>query len=138
MKRLPLLLPAPPAVGFLHAPSAGDSRATDVPRAIVEVAPLANVVTRPAAFPNGRVPNGVAVTATRIWTGDAKTTMVFSIDRATLAADPTPPVPIDCPKTVFNYVADVMTIGGDVYALCASDTSGQLSRLAPETGARKS
>src|SRR2546426_9327809 len=71
------------------------------------------------------------------WTGDAFTTTVFSIDRTTLAADPTPPVPVDCAKTVFNYVADVMTIGGDVYALCGSNNSGELYRLDPDTGAVK-
>src|SRR5206468_2263318 len=38
---------------------------------------------------------------------------------------------------VFNYVADVMTVGTDVYALCGSDTSGELYRLAPDTGAVK-
>src|SRR5258705_2176626 len=55
------------ADGFLYAPCSGDFSGTDVSRAIVEVDPLANVVTRRAAIPNGRVPNGVAVTATRIW-----------------------------------------------------------------------
>jgi hypothetical protein len=125
------------ADGYLYSPCSGNFSGTDVARAIVEVDPLANAVRRRAAIPNGRVPNGVAVTPTRIWTGDAFTTTVFSIDRATLAADPTAPVPVDCPKTVFNYVADVMTIGGDVYALCASDISGELYQLAPDTGAVK-
>jgi hypothetical protein len=125
------------ADGFLYAPCSGDFSGTDVSRAIVEVDPLANTVRRRAAIPDGRVPNGVAVTPTRIWTGDAFSTSVFSIDRTTLAADPTPPVPVDCAKTVFNYVADVMTIGGAVYALCGSDTSGELYQLAPDTGAVK-
>jgi sugar lactone lactonase YvrE len=125
------------ADGRLYAPCSGNFSGIDVSRAIVEVDPLANIVTRRAAIPDGRVPNGVAVTPTRIWTGDSFTTTVFSIDRTTLAADPTAPVPLDCPKTKFSYVADVMTIGGDVYALCASDTSGVLYRLAPDTGAVK-
>jgi len=125
------------ADGYLYANCSGNFSGTDGSRAIVEVDPLANAVRRRAAIPNGRVPNGVAVTATRIWTGNAFTTTVFSIDRTTLAADPTPPVPVDCPKTVFNYVADVMTIGGDVYALCGSDISGELYRLDPDTGAVK-
>ena len=125
------------ADGYLYSPCSGNFSGTDRARAIVEVDPLANVVTRRAAIPNGRVPNGVAVTRTRIWTGDAFTTTVFSIDRTTLAADPTPPVPVDCAKTVFNYVADVMTIGGDVYALCGSNNSGELYRLDPDTGAVK-
>jgi len=125
------------ADGYLYANCSGNFSGTDGSRAIVEVDPLANSVRRRAAILNGRVPNGVAVTPTRIWSGDAFTTTVFSIDRTTLAADPTPPVPVDCPKTVFNYVADVMTIGGDVYALCGSDISGELYRLDPDTGAVK-
>ena len=125
------------ADGYLYSPCSGNFSGTDGSRAIVEVDPLANAVRRRAAIPNGRVPNGVAVTSTRIWTGDAFTTTVFSIDRATLAADPIPPVPVDCPKTIFNYVADVMTIGGDVYALCGSDISGELYRVDPDTGAVK-
>jgi len=125
------------ADGYLYSPCSGNFSGTDGTRAIVEVDPLANAVRRRAAIPNGRVPNGVAVTPTRIWTGDALKTSVFSIDRATLAADPTLPVTVDCPKTVFNYVADVMTIGGDVYALCASDISGELYQLDPDTGVVK-
>jgi hypothetical protein len=125
------------ADGRLYAPCSGNFSGSDVSRAIVEVDPLANAVTRRAAIPDGRVPNGVAVTPTRIWTGDSFTTTVFSVDRTTLAADPTAPVALDCPKNVFSYVADVMTIGGDVYALCASDISGVLYRLAPDTGAVK-
>src|SRR6266446_2637902 len=48
------------------------------------------------------------------------------------------PVAVDCAKSKFSYVADVMTIRGDVYALCASDTSGELYRLDPDGGAIKS
>src|SRR5437016_5544713 len=91
--------------------------------------------TKPGkARPHGRVPNGVAATANKIWTGDAFTTTVFSIDRKTFAADPSAPVAVDCAKSKFSYVADVMTIRGDVYALCASDTSGELYRLDPDGG----
>jgi hypothetical protein len=125
------------ADGRLYAPCSGNFSRTDTSRAIVEVDPLSNTVTRRAAIPVGRVPNGVAVTPTRIWTGDAFSTTVFSIDRSTLTADPTAPVPVDCTKNNFSYVADVMTIGGDVYALCGSDVSGELYRLAPDTGAVK-
>ena len=38
---------------------------------------------------------------------------------------------------MFSYVADVMAIDGDIYALCASDVSGELYRLDPENGAIK-
>ncbi len=127
------------ADGRLYAPCSGNFSGTDVSRAIVEVDPLANTVTRRAAIPDGRVPNGVAPAATKIWTGDAYTTTVFSIDKAAFTADAADPVPVDCTKSKngFSYVADVMVIGGDVWALCASDVSGELYRLDPVTGAVK-
>jgi hypothetical protein len=124
--------------GKLYAPCSGNFSGSDDKRAIVEVDPLSNVVTRRAAIPNGKVPNGVALTATKIWTGDAFSTTVFSIDRASFTADSTAPISVDCPKQGFNYVADVLTIRGDVYALCASDTSGVLYRLDGATGQIKS
>src|SRR6202022_2238958 len=74
----------------------------------------------------GGVPNGVAATANKIWTGDAFTTTVFSIDRKTFAADASAPVAVDCTKSKFSYVADVMTIRGELY------------RLDPDSGAIKS
>ena len=127
------------ADGYLYSPCSGNFSGTDTARAIVEVNPLSNTVTRRAAIPDGRVPNGVAATARKLWTGDAYTTTVFSIDRTTFTADPTPPVPVDCEKTEngFSYVADVMTIGGDLYALCGSNISGALYQLDPDSGAVK-
>jgi len=124
------------ADGYLYSPCSGNFTGTDTARAIVEVNPLSNTVTRRAAIPDGRVPNGIAATARKIWTGDAYTTTVFSIDRATFTAASTPPVPVDCEKTAkgFSYVADVMIIGVDLYALCGSDISGALYRLDPDTG----
>jgi hypothetical protein len=121
--------------GRLYAPCSGNFSGSDSARAIVEVDPLANIVTRRAAIPGGRVPNGVAVTANKIWTGDAYTTAVFSIDKSSFTADSAAPVPVDCPKTVFSYVADVMAIRGALYALCASDVSGALYHLDPDSGA---
>jgi hypothetical protein len=125
------------ADGRLYTPCSGNFSGSDTARAIVEVDPLANAVTRRAAIPSGRVPNGVAVTTTKIWTGDAFSTTVFSIDKSTFTADTTAPVSVDCAKQVFSYVADVMTIGGDLYALCGSDTSGELYRLDGTSGAIK-
>ena len=131
------------ADGYLYSACSGDFSGSDTARAIVEVNPLSNTVTRRAAIPDGRVPNGVAVTANKIWTGDVRATTtprpptVFSIDRSTFIADTAAPVPVDCQKTPnvgFSYVADVMTVGSDVYALCASDISGELYRLDPDTG----
>ena len=132
------------ADGRLYAQCSGNFSGTDTARAIVEVDPLSNTVTRRAAIPAGRVPNGVAVAATKIWTGDALAftgpPTVFSIDKATFTADSTAPVAVDCQKSQnggYSYVADVMTIGDDVYALCGSDISGELYRLDPATGTVK-
>jgi hypothetical protein len=124
--------------GKLYAPCSGNFSGTDAARAIVEVDPLSNVVTRRAAIPAKRVPNGVAVTATKIWTGDSFSTNVIGIDRATLTTDGIAPIALDCPRKGFSYVSDVMTIRGDVYALCSSDTSGVLYRLDGATGQIKS
>src|SRR3954469_21373219 len=55
------------ADGRLYAPCSGNFSGADGARAIVEVDPLANTVTRRAVIPDGRVPNGVAPTATKIW-----------------------------------------------------------------------
>ena len=129
------------ADGYLYANCSGNFSGTDAARAIVEVNPLSNTVTRRAVIPDGRVPNGVAAAARKIWTGDAmaisRPPTVFSIDRTTFTADATAPVPVDCQKSTYSYVADVMTIGGDIYALCGSDISGELYRLDPDTGAIK-
>jgi hypothetical protein len=121
--------------GRLYVPCSGNFSGSDVSRSIVEVDPLANTVTRRATIPDGRVPNGVAVTTNKVWTGDAFTTSVFSVDKATFVADSTPPVPLTCNKSSFSYVADVMAIRGGLYALCASDIAGEIYRLDPDTGA---
>ncbi len=123
--------------GRLYASCAGDFSGTDTARAIVEVDPLSNTVTRRTAMPTGQVPSGVAVTATKIWTGDSLVAAVHAIDKATFVPDPGPGISLDCPKSVYSYVPDVMAIGGDVYALCGSDIAGELYRLDGDTGAVK-
>ncbi len=128
------------ADGKLYASCSGDFSGADTARAIVEVDPASNTMTRRAAIPDGLVPNGIAVTATKIWTGDTSSARVFSIDRATFTADTKAPVPLDCPKTKdtgFTYTPDVIAVGNDVYALCASDIAGALYKLDGATGAVK-
>lgn len=124
------------ADGKIYASCSGDFSGSDPARAIVEVDAASNTVTRRANIPDGRVPNGAAVTTTKIWTGDSFTSQVFSIDRQSFVADSTAPVPIDCPKGAhgFTYVPDLLAVGNTVYALCASDTSGVLYRLDGVTG----
>lgn len=128
------------ADGKLYASCSGDFSGADTARAIVEVDPATNKMTRRAAIPDGRVPNGIAVTATKIWTGDTGSSRIFSIDRASFTADAADPIPLDCPKTKdtgFTYTPDVIAAGNDLYALCASDIAGALYRLDGATGAVK-
>ena len=127
--------------GLLYAPCSGNFSGVDSGRALVEVDPAGAKVTRRAAIPDGRVPNGVAPGAAKIWMGDAFSLQVFSVDRATFTADPsTAALTLDCPqtpKTGFSYVADVLILYGDLYALCASDIAGTLFRFDSATGAAK-
>lgn len=127
--------------GLLYAPCSGDFSGADSSRALVEVDPATAKVARRAAIPDGRVPNGVAPGPTRIWMGDAFSLQVFSVDRKTFTADPAASaLTLDCPqtpKTGFSYVADVLILYGDLYALCASDIAGTLFRFDAATGAPK-
>lgn len=128
------------ADGKLYVSCSGDFSGADSARAIVEVDPATNKMTRRAAIPDGLVPNGVAVTATRIWTGDTGSSRIFSIDRASFTAAAAEPIPLDCPKTDktgFTYTPDVIAAGSDIYALCASDIAGAIYRLDGATGAIK-
>ena len=124
------------ADGKLYVTCSGDFSGKDAARAVVEVDPVANAVTRRGAIPAGRVPNGVAVTTNRVWVGDAGSGTVFALERSSLTSANLV-VPIPCMENQFSYVPDVLQINGDVYALCASDISGELYRLDPDTGAVK-
>jgi len=116
---------------------------TDPSRALLEVDPTSRAVTRRAAIPDGTVPSGIALTATKIWIGDqGGTNQLLSFDRATFApldgADPAhPALPVACPTDgQFPYVPFVGIVGTDVYALCATSTAGILGRYDAATGAQ--
>jgi hypothetical protein len=115
----------------------------DPSRALVEVDPTTRAVSRRAAIPQGTVPSGVALTATKIWIGDAIVPQLLSFDRASFApvdgADGAhPPIAARCPtEGQFPYVPYVGVVGGDLYALCASSTAGVLGRFDAATGASK-
>src|SRR5947199_6878488 len=100
---------------------------------LVAVDPAGANVTRRAAIPDGRVPNGVAPGPSKIWMGDAFSLQVFSVDRASFTADPAAnALTLECPQSPqngFSYVADVLILYGDLYALCASDIAGTLFRF---------
>ena len=127
--------------GLLYAPCSGDFSSTDSGRALIEVDPAAGKVARRAAIPDGRVPNGAAPGPRKIWMGDAYSLQVFSVDRESFTADPPAnALTLDCPKTPttgFSYVADVLILYGDLYALCASDIAGTLFRFDATTGASR-
>ncbi|MFL5278800.1 MAG: hypothetical protein ACJ79T_20185 [Myxococcales bacterium] len=130
--------------GKLYVVCSGSFDGTDPSRALVEVDPGTRSVTRRAAIPQGTVPSGIAVTAKKIWIGDqGGTNQLLSFDRSTFApadgADAAhPPIPVNCPTDgKFPYVPYVGTVGGDVYALCATTTAGALGRHDPATGASK-
>jgi hypothetical protein len=113
-------------------------------RALVEVDPAAGAVTRALKTPEGMVPSGVAVTPAKIWVGDGSATaQIFGIDRASFAvvdgADPAhPAIPVPCPTTgQLPFVPYVGIVGGDLYALCATNEAGVLARFDAQTGAPK-
>jgi hypothetical protein len=125
---------------LLYAPCSGNFTGTDGARALIEFDPATAKVRR-AAIPSGRVPNGVAPGPSRIWMGDAFSLQIFSVDRTTFTADPPAnALTLDCPQTPttgFSYVADVLILYGDLYALCATDIAGTLFRFDASTGAAK-
>ena len=129
--------------GKIYVVCAASFDGTDPSRALVEVDPGTRTVSRRAAIPQGTVPSGVALTATRIWIGDSLTPQLLSFDRATFApvdgADAAhPPIPAKCPtEGQFPYVPYVGIVGGDLYALCATSTAGILGRFDAATGASK-
>jgi hypothetical protein len=130
--------------GKLYVVCSASFDGSDPSRALVEVDPGTRTVTRRAAIPQGTVPSGIALTATKIWIGDqGGTNQLLSFDRATLApvdgADVAhPAIPAQCPSEgKFPYIPFVGSVGGDLYALCASTTAGVLGRFDGASGAAK-
>lgn len=84
-------------------------------------------------------PTQVAVSATKVWYGDAMSDMVRSIDLATFQTT-TDAIELGCKTGTEGYpyhlVQDLLLEGSDLYALCAADVGGTstLSRLDPSTG----
>jgi hypothetical protein len=109
--------------------------------AIVEVDPGGSGSVR-RKLSIGVNPNGVAVSGNRLWYGDTASDRIFPVDLGTFtsAGDP---VALGCPQgtdpqRAYRYIPDLMPVGTDLYALCASDIGGVLYRVDPTNGAVKS
>jgi hypothetical protein len=129
--------------GKLYVACSGDFSGSTPGRGVFEVDPISKTVSRGLVTPQGFVPSGVAVTATRIWLGDSARPQLISVDRADFAvADGSgpahPPIPVTCPTTgQFPFVPYVGIVAGDLYALCATTEAGVLGRFDAQTGAAK-
>ena len=109
--------------------------------AILEVDPAGTGSVRRSLSPATN-PQGVAVAGNRLWYGDTASGRIFPVDMGTFTSAGEP-VALGCPQgtdpsRAYRYVPDLMSAGGDLYALCASDIGGALYRLDPTTGAVKS
>ena len=129
--------------GKLYVACSGDFSGTTPGRGIFEVDPGTRAVTHALVTAPGVVPSGVAVTATKVWTGDSATPQLVSADRATFAAadgagTAHPAIAVPCPSTgKFAFVPYVGIVGGDLYALCATTEAGMLARFDAQTGQLK-
>ena len=109
-------------------------------RALVEVDPAAAKATRTRTLAADQAPSGLAVTASKVWIGLSSSASLISVDRTTFAladgADAShQAIQLECPHKIYAYVADLLTVGSDLYALCSSDQAGVIFRLDPSTGA---
>jgi len=106
-------------------------------KALLEVDPSgAGSVKRVATIPAGFTPGAVAVVGNRIWLGDGGGGRVLGFDRGSFAADAAP-IALKCAaSSQFPYVPSMLTVGSDLYVLCA-DNDGVLNRLDAATGAAR-
>jgi hypothetical protein len=109
-------------------------------RLVVEVNPQTNAVIRSQTPPAGFQPSSVAVAASKVWVGDFSLPRLYSLSRSDFSiadgADATHK-PIDLPCSgAYSYVADLLVVGGSLFALCGA-TDGIIVRLDAATGAVK-
>ncbi|HEX9603112.1 MAG TPA: hypothetical protein VF973_05115 [Myxococcales bacterium] len=109
-------------------------------RALVEVDPATANAPRTRTLAGDEAPSGLAVTANKVWMGLSSSASLISVDRTTFAladgADAAhQAIQLECPHKIYAYVADLLTVGSDLYALCSSDQAGVIFRLDPSTGA---
>ena len=102
---------------------------------LVEIDPAgAGSVKRVAAIPGDFVPGAISIAGNRIWLGDLGSDRVLGVDRTTFVAD-SAPIGLSC-GTQYPFVSGMLTVGSDLYVLCAA-TDGYLLRLDAATGALK-
>jgi DNA-binding beta-propeller fold protein YncE len=101
-------------------------------QALVEVDPAGAKVARSLGLAHS--PSGVAFTSTTIWVGVNDGPNVLAIDRTSFQVSNTATATVPCAAGSYSYVPDVAVIGGDLYALCATDLGGTISRLDAATG----
>jgi hypothetical protein len=135
--------------GKLYVACTGDYGAQTGPgRAVVEVDPATNAVTRILALPSGAsgvsfLPNTLAPASTKIWLGNAAGPTLVSVDRTTFtlvdgASASQPQIAANCTNTggLLPYISDAAVYGGELFVLCGSN-SGEIVRLDAATGAFK-
>ena len=131
--------------GKLYAACSGSySTPAGSGRALVEVDPGTNAVTRILALPPSLsfMPYALAAASTKIWLGNAAAPSLASVDRATWAlvdgaSASQPPVAVNCTDTTFGYISDAAVYGGELFVLCGSNSNGEIVRLDAATGAFK-
>jgi hypothetical protein len=135
--------------GKLYATCTGDYGAKTGPgRAVVEVDPATNAVTRILALPSGAsgvsfLPNALAPASTKIWLGSTAGPTLMSVDRTTWtlvdgASASQPEIAANCTDIAASlpYISDAAVYGGDLFVLCGAN-SGEIVRLDAATGAFK-
>jgi hypothetical protein len=132
--------------GKLYAACTGDYGATTGPgRAVVEVDPATNAVTRILALPSTAsfLPNALAPASKKIWLGSAAGPTLMSVDRTTWtlvdgASASQPEIAANCTDIAASlpYISDAAVYGGDLFVLCGAN-SGEIVRLDAATGAFK-
>src|SRR5205807_5303130 len=87
--------------------------------ALLEVDPNSGAIARSVALPTS--PAGLAITANRLWFGDAFSGHVYSVDRHAFTVS-AGPLAIRCPTTGnYTTTSDVIVVQGDLYTACSND-----------------
>ena len=131
--------------GMLLAACGGAFDSDPAGRAVVEVDPATNTLKRSQPAPAGLQPASLAVASNKVWVGTSAPTKVYSLAKTTFAlvdgADAAHPAiavrcDTDASPAPYAYLADLLVVGGDLFALCGAD-DGYLVRMDSSTGALK-